>query len=136
MRYVRAPEYLEALDRLARRLESEHGATDLAVVGIKRSGLFPAVFLSHRLALPMFADGEIAAIPAKLPRVLLVDAVARSGKTMERVKRRLVRGSKKVTTVVLYKENATAYVVDHFLEVHDDLVHFFYERLRWEPKGG
>lgn len=134
MRYVRAPEYLEALDRLAARLEGLRGAEDQAIVGIKRSGLFPAVFLSHRLGFPMFADGEVAAIPAKLSRVLLVDAVVNTGKTMERVKRRLVRGGRSVTTAVLYKENASSYPVDHWLEVHEALVHFFYERLRWEPK--
>ncbi len=130
MRYVRAPEYLSALERLKDRVAS---APAEAVCGIKRSGFFPAVFLSHQLGLPMFADAEIDVIPDSLRRVLLVDAVARSGRTMERVKRRLLRAGKEVTTAVLYMENGSAYQVDHFLEVHTDLVHFFYERLPWRP---
>jgi hypoxanthine phosphoribosyltransferase len=131
MRYVRAPEYLSALDRLARRLE---GQDFDAVLGVKRSGLFPAVYLSHRLGLPMFADAEAGAIPERLVRVLLVDSVVRTGRSLERVKRRLLRRGKRVTTAVLYKENSSEYAVDHFLESHTDLVHFFYERLRWEPR--
>ena len=130
MRYVRGPEFLAALERLRDRLKD---APCDAVVGIKRSGFFPAVFLSHQLGLPMFADAEVEKIPGDLRRILLVDAVTRSGRTMERVKRRLLRAGKEVATAVLYKENASPYEVDHFLEVHSDLVHFFYERLRWEP---
>ena len=132
MRYVRGPEYLEALERLRDRLQ---GVRADAVVGIKRSGFFPAVFLSHQLGLPMFADAETDQIPPTLKTLLLVDAVARTGKTMERVKRRLLRAGKDVVTAVLYKENSSDYRVDHFLEVHTDLVHFFYERLPWPPKG-
>jgi hypoxanthine phosphoribosyltransferase len=132
MRYVRGPEFLEALERLRDRLKDVRAD---AVVGIKRSGYFPAVYLSHQLGVPMFADAEIDRVPADVRRVLLVDAVARSGRTMERVKRRLLRAEKQVVSAVLYKENSSEYVVDHFLEVHTDLVHFFYERLRWEPKG-
>ncbi|MEZ0228757.1 MAG: hypothetical protein ACAI25_09045 [Planctomycetota bacterium] len=130
MRYVRGPEFLSALERLRDLLKDVPAD---AVVGIKRSGYFPAVFLSHQLELPMFADVEADKIPEDLPRVLLVDSVARSGRTMERVKRRLLRAGKSVVTAVLYKENSTDYAVDHFLEVHTDLVHFFYERLRWTP---
>lgn len=130
MRYIRGPEFLAALERLAARIDA--GTLD-AVVGIKRSGLFPGVYLSHQLGRPFFADVEIDKIPAELPRVLLVDAVVRSGRTMERVRRRLLRLEKSVTTAVLYRERDTAYPVDHWLEAHDDLVHFFYEKLPWTP---
>ena len=130
MRYVRGPEFLAALERLREKLRDV--PTD-AVCGIKRSGLFPAVYLSHQLGLPMFADAEIDEIPARLRLILLVDSVARSGRTMEKTKRRLLRAGKEVTTAVLYKENASDYAVDHHLEVHSDLVHFFYERLAWTP---
>ncbi|HZU95914.1 MAG TPA: phosphoribosyltransferase family protein, partial [Planctomycetota bacterium] len=102
--------------------------------GIKRSGFFPAVYLSHQLGLPMFADAETSQIPERMGHVLLVDAVVNTGKTMERVKRRLLRAGKTVTTAVLYKENSSSYGVDRFLEVHTDLVHFFYERLPWPPR--
>lgn len=132
MRYVRGPEFLAALERLR---EAVKDARADAVVGIKRSGFFPAVYLSHQLGVPMFADAEVDEIPERLHRILLVDSVARSGRTMERVKRRLLRAKKDVVTAVLYKENATSYAVDHCLEVHTDLVHFFYERLPWTPPG-
>src|SRR5271170_1912868 len=105
MRHVRGPEFLEALERLRDRLKDVPAD---AVCGIKRSGFFPAVYLSHQLGLPMFADAEVDEIPARLARVLLVDSVARSGKTMERVKRRLIRAGKTVTTAVLYKENSSS----------------------------
>jgi len=131
MRYVRGPELLEALERLR---ELVKGVPADAVCGIKRSGFLPAVYLSHQLGLPMFADAEVGEIPEKLARVLLVDAVVNTGKTMERVKRRLMRAGKSVTTAVLYKENSSAYVVDFHLEVASDLVHFFYERLPWPPR--
>lgn len=131
MRYVRGPEFLASLEALRDRVKSV--PVD-AVCGIKRSGFFPAVFLSHQLGIPMFADAEIPQIPDSIRRILLVDSVARSGRTMERVKRRLLRANKEVVTAVLFKENATDYAVDHFLEAHSDLVHFFYERLPWTPR--
>jgi adenine/guanine phosphoribosyltransferase-like PRPP-binding protein len=131
MRYVRGPELLEALERFK---EAVKDVPADAVCGIKRSGFFPAVYVSHQLGLPMFADAETGQIPERMARILLVDAVVNTGKTMERVKRRLLRGGKTVTTAVLYKENSSSYGVDRFLEVHTDLVHFFYERLPWPPR--
>jgi hypoxanthine phosphoribosyltransferase len=130
MRYVRGPEFIATLERLRDVLRNVPAD---AVCGIKRSGFFPAVYLSHQLGLPMFADAEIEQIPERLERILLVDSVARTGRTMEKVKRRLLRAGKDVVTAVLYKENASTYAVDHHLEVHSDLVHFFYERLAWTP---
>ncbi len=130
MRFVRGPEYLEAIERLAARIDP--AAWD-AVVGVKRSGLFPAVFVSHRHELPFFTDSEVATIPEKYARVLVVDAVVNTGGTLERVRRRLLRAKKTVGTAVLYKENGSLYPVDVHLETATDLVHFFYERLRWTP---
>ncbi|MBI3726030.1 hypothetical protein HY251_19040 [bacterium] len=130
MKLVRESDYVSALRELASRIGPSRAD---CVVGIKRSGLFPAVFLSHALTLPMFADGEIDAIPPSLGRVLLVDAVVRTGRSIDKVKRRLVRAGHSVQVAVLYKENASSYEVDFFLEAYPALVHFFYERLRWEP---
>ena len=130
MKYVREVEYLEALRRLASRLEGDRFD---AVVGLKRSGLFPAVFLSHRLQLAMFASTEVGDIPEKFARVLVVDSVVNTGKSIAKVKRALLVAGKTVTTAVLYKENDSPYPVDEFLERYPALVHFFYERLAWEP---
>src|SRR3954470_17427449 len=113
MKYVREPEYHDALRRLAALLEPSPWD---AVVGLKRSGLFPAVFLSHRLRLAMYADSEAASLPAKFERVLLVDAVVNTGKSIARAKRALLVAGKTVTTAVLYKENDSAYPVDFFIE--------------------
>jgi hypoxanthine phosphoribosyltransferase len=130
MKYVREPEYHDALRRLAAALEPARWD---AVVGLKRSGLFPAVFLSHQLRLAMYADSEVESLPAKFERVLLVDAVVNTGKSIAKVKRALLSAGKTVTTAVLYKENDSAYAVDVFLERYPALVHFFYERLAWQP---
>jgi hypoxanthine phosphoribosyltransferase len=130
MKWVGEAEYVQALRRLAAQVA---GAQAHCVVGIKRSGLFPAVFLSHALTLPMFACAEIDAIPRELERVLLVDTVVRTGRSIEKPKRRLLRAGHAVTVAVLYRENGSDYPADHFLESYPALVHFFYERLRWEP---
>jgi hypoxanthine phosphoribosyltransferase len=63
-----------------------------SVVGIQRSGLFPAVFLSQQLNLPMFVASEFESFPyPRLHAPLVVDTVAWSGGTMRRVLRRLER---------------------------------------------
>jgi hypothetical protein len=61
-----------------------------SVVGIRRSGLFPAVYLSHQLSLPMFCDTEVRGMPVeRLHLPLIVDSVVWTGRSVRRTLRRL-----------------------------------------------
>jgi hypoxanthine phosphoribosyltransferase len=63
-----------------------------SIVGIKRSGLFPAVVLSHRLELPFFTGTEAKLFPhPRLQWPLIVDTVAWTGETLRRCQNRLAR---------------------------------------------
>lgn len=91
------------LDGLLATTRAMHPAPD-SVVGIQRSGLFPAVFLSQQLDLPMFAASEIGSYPyPRLSRPLVVDTVAWSGGSVRRAIRKLERlGVKQVTALVMF----------------------------------
>jgi orotate phosphoribosyltransferase len=85
-------EYYDAL--LARLLATARAMTPAVdcVVGIKRSGLFPAVYLSHQLKVGMFTNSELANFPyPRLSRPLIVDTNAWSGGSLRRVIYRLER---------------------------------------------
>lgn len=95
--------YLELLDELlaaARELDPRPDA----VVGIKRSGLFPAVYLSELLKLPMFTDYEAQKFPwprLKLP--LVVDTVAWSGGSVRHALKQLASaGTERAAVLVMY----------------------------------
>ena len=66
-------QFLEAIDKIAKK--AEEWQVD-SVWGIPRGGLVPAVYLSHRLDVPVdaFLSGD---------RCLLVDDISDSGKTLE-----------------------------------------------------
>jgi orotate phosphoribosyltransferase len=62
------------------------------IVGIKRSGLMPAVYLSEKLKLPMLVDSELKrreAVPAT--PVLVVDTTYWTGKSLRKTVARLRR---------------------------------------------
>ncbi|MCC7479398.1 phosphoribosyltransferase [bacterium] len=101
--HISGPRYLELLDELAR------AAADLplkpdAVIGIKRSGLFPAVYLSQVMHLPMFSDYEAQRFPwPRLSRPLIVDTVAWSGASIRRALRQLsAAGVPQAQVLVMY----------------------------------
>lgn len=95
--------YVQLLQGL---LEVTRGLTPRpdAVVGIQRSGLFPAVFLSQQLDLPMLVGSEVKSFPfPRLALPLVVDTVAWSGGTVRRVARKLERaGVVEVRTLVMF----------------------------------
>lgn len=67
--------YLVAIDKIAEK--AKEWKVD-SVWGIPRGGLVPAVYLSHRLCVPL--DAHLVS-----DRCLLVDDIADSGKTLEEV---------------------------------------------------
>lgn len=101
--YVSVAHYVELLSGLLDATRALEPAPD-SVVGIIRSGLFPAVFLSQQLDLPMFPGNEIRGFPCpRLSRPLVVDTVVWSGATMRRALRRLeARGVEAPRALAMY----------------------------------
>jgi hypothetical protein len=101
--YVTPERYIDLLYEL---LDVARGFDPLpdSVVGRKRSGLFPAVFLSHQLSVPMFCGTEAKVFPyPKFLRPLVVDTTAWSGLTMRRILSRLKqRGVTKAIPLVMF----------------------------------
>ena len=128
--YVPVRRYLAALDSLLDLVTGLDPAPD-AVVGIKRSGLFPAVYLSHRLELPMFTDSEARSLPyPRLSRPVVVDTAVWSGKSVRRTQARLQRcGVPEVPVAVIWARADPFPEVDglHYLELNTRIMHFWYE---------
>ena len=103
---VSAEEYLVALREMleaVRQLPQQPGT----IVGIKRSGLIPAVFLSEKLKLPMLVDSELKQREA-LPTtpVLVVDTTYWTGKSLRKTVARLRRlgiSDGQIFTLVAYQ---------------------------------
>jgi hypoxanthine phosphoribosyltransferase len=88
---VDAAQYLALIEELVDQAAGLCPPID-SVVGIKRSGLFPAVVLSHRLELPFFTAAEARLFPyPRLQWPLVVDTVAWTGETIRRCQHRLER---------------------------------------------
>ncbi|MCH7471491.1 hypothetical protein IIA79_00865 [bacterium] len=130
---VSLEQYAELLEQMAVAARSLHPAPD-AVVGIKRSGLFPAVYLSHKLELPLFTAGETGSFPfPRLKHPLLVDTAAWTGKSLRKVVARLESlGVERVAVLVMYARSDPRPKVRglHYLELTDRIVHFWYEKGR------
>lgn len=104
-----------------------------AVVGIKRSGLFPAVYLSHVFKLPMFTDGEAKVFPyPKFQFPLLVDATVWTGKSLRRAAARLERAGVPASNLQALAAWVRADPLPtvaglQFLEATDRIMHFWYD---------
>jgi len=75
------------LRKLREKLSSQ-GPLD-AVVGIHRSGLMVAVYLSNQLSLPMFTLFNLDHIPRQFERIAVVDTSAWTGRSMRRALRKV-----------------------------------------------
>ena len=128
--FVSSDDYLGLLNRMARRVDIMQPRPD-CVVGVIRSGLFPAVYLSHQLRLPFFCATNIDDIPVKrLRHPLLVDTSVWSGGTMRRLQCRLQeRGFASAAVFAMYVRNFPRPQVDelHFLETSDHIMQFWYD---------
>lgn len=101
------------------------------VIGMKRSGLFPAVFLSHQLELPMLVESEIKGLkPGRFDCALLVDTTAWKGNSLRKAALKLERaGCSTVHTLVMYarRDPPPSAPGLHFLHQADSIPRFWYE---------
>jgi len=129
--HVSAERYCAMLPRLAQLAAALPLKPD-AVVGIKRSGLFPAVYLSHALKLPMLTDGEAKIFPyPKLQYPVVVDVTVWTGKSLRRTLARLRRAgvpAEHLQSLVAWVGADSPPIPDlHFLDTTDRIMHFWYE---------
>lgn len=107
------------------------------VVGISRGGVVPATMLSQRLALPLrliqFQRGAIApswmdGTPTRGERIVVVDDMVSTGRTMYAVRDMLRNAGNQVMTAALF--------VDYQQQIRPDLGHTArnYIRFPWERK--
>ena len=87
--FVDASRFFALLEQLTQAAAELDPPAD-AVLGVKRSGLFPAVYVSERLDLAMFTSSEIASFPAdKFSHPLIVDTTCWSGGSLRSLTRKL-----------------------------------------------
>lgn len=130
--FVTPERYCAMLARLGKAVAGLATAPD-SVVGIKRSGLFPAVYLSHVFQLPMFTDGEAKAFPyPRFQYPLIVDATAWTGKSLRRTTLRLERSgvpADNIQALVAWvREDPLPPVARlSYVEASDRIMHFWYD---------
>jgi hypothetical protein len=132
--FVTAERFIELLPQLAAATRALSPPPD-SVIGAKRSGLFPAVYLSYQLKLPMFTSGELPAFPAgRLVRPLVVDTMSWSGGGLRGVLGALERmGVVEPRALVMFARDPLPDVRGlHYVHTSDRIVHFWYE-LRERP---
>jgi len=102
-RRVSPERFLALNEQLLARARAMTPSPD-SVIGMKRSGLFPAVFLSEQLRLPMLVNTELDSYPyPRLCRPLLVDTTAWTGSSLRRAVARLERlGVRQVRVLVMF----------------------------------
>jgi len=129
--FVSLEQYAGLLARLAKTATVIDPQPD-AVVGITRSGLFPAVYLSHHLQLPMFTSAEAHTFPCpRLKYPLIVDTAAWTGKTARHIAARLTRrGVDTPAVLVMFARRDPLPDISklHYLEQTSRIMHFWYER--------
>jgi adenine/guanine phosphoribosyltransferase-like PRPP-binding protein len=101
--FVDAQRFFELLESMT-AVAAELSPPVDSLIGVKRSGLFPAVYLSERLDLPLFLSTELASFPCpKFTQPLIVDTTCWSGATLRRLTRRLEqRGASLVRSLVMF----------------------------------
>ena len=87
------------VDVLAAKIRS--GGMPELIIGVSRGGWIPAVMLSHRLNIPLQTLGT----PVTLSRVLVVDDICDTGKTLWEIMKQLSLEAKSAT--LFYKYNDT-----------------------------
>lgn len=99
---ISVEEYALLLWRLAGAAQCLDPPPD-SVVGVKRSGLFPAVFLSHQLELPLFTGAEAKSFPfPRLRLPLLTDTTAWTGESLRRIAARLEKCGAEARVLVMF----------------------------------
>lgn len=123
---------LTAVQALAHAVEAGDWRPDM-LVGIGRGGLVPAVYLSHRLNLPMLsvdysstatdaALTDIAGRSASGTRLLIVDDINDSGGTIAQLRQRLADAggnAAQVRFAVLLNNSRSGEAVDYWADMID-----------------
>lgn len=90
----------DAVERLATNITASN-IEIVAVGGLPRGGLIPAVMLSHKLTIPFVSQANITSI---IGNILIVDDICDSGKTLKRFK-----FEDNVYTAALYYKSTAEY---------------------------
>ena len=72
----------DAVERLAINITNSNTEI-MAIGGLPRGGLIPAVILSHKMNIPFVSQAYLAQIPGN---ILIVDDICDTGKTLKRFK--------------------------------------------------
>lgn len=127
---VSAEQYLELLAGL-KDLALKLDPVPQCVIGMKRSGLFPAVFLSHQLELPMLVQSELKGLGHGLfDTAMLVDTTAWKGNSLRKAALKLERaGVTTVHIVAMFSRRDPPPNVPglRYLELADSIPRFWYE---------
>lgn len=131
--YVGVQRYVELLTRLSVAASNLAPRVD-SVIGIIRSGLFPAAYLSHQFDWPLFTSADSKRLPVpRLVRPLIVDTTCWSGGTLRRLIHRLERLGAQPQVLVMFARADPIPAVDrlNYLELSARIPRFWYE----EPGG-
>jgi hypothetical protein len=134
---IRPLEFADLCERLAQAAAAITPCVH-AVAGIKRSGLLPSVYISHRLELPHFTSTEAASYPAdRLPHLLLVDTTVWTGETMRRAVKRFVKRGAEVSVLAMFVRAEPLPPVGrlNYLEASYQIMRFWYEEPPWKWRG-
>ena len=143
--------FLADLAVLASSIQSDAWQPDF-VIGIGRGGLVPAVYLSHKLDLPMlsidhsskvddFADELLAKVAKKSAagtRLLFIDDINDSGGTIEYIRQLLVRHGCKIEHLrfaVVINNTSSKAVVDYWAQIIDRTQDKRWFVFPWEAVG-
>ncbi len=125
--------YVELLVRLAHAASCIQPRVD-SVIGVIRSGLFPATYLSHQFDWPLFTSADAKRLPLeRLRHPLIVDTTIWSGGTMRRLYNRLTRLGAQPQVLAMFARAHPIPAVDrlNYLELSARIPRFWYE----EPDG-
>ncbi len=149
--YLSYEGFLADLDALAGSILADEWRPDF-VIGIGRGGLVPAVYLSHKLDLPMlsidhsskvddFADELLAKVARKSAagtRLLIVDDINDSGGTIEYIRSLLMKNgchSEHLRFAVVINNTCSKAAVDYWAQTIDRTADKRWFVFPWEAVG-
>ncbi len=107
-------------------LQSKVGKDFDCIVAIKRSGWMLGSFLSNQLDKPVFTVSEIDSIPKNYKRCLIVDDKICTGKSINRVARKLTKRGMFCKTACMYVEKNV--IPDYFVIKLGKITRMWYEK--------
>ena len=74
------------------------------LVALKRSGWIMGACLSNNMNLPLFSSTELKNIPSKFKHILLIDDKICTGKSINKIKKKLIYLDKEIVTCCMFVE--------------------------------